>query len=205
MSVQCRTGYISSFHCSMSPCGSFPEQRRKWTCPLPATECCFSRSPTEQSVKILKENATLGSIHRSLVTFSWDAYSFSSQGKDSLDNQLTHFFSTLPSQLLFGGWKDNKNNFTEKTKDYSLIMFPSHSSFLPILSFANFFLNIKKQKEEKAAENGNRWGLKSNVLAWSQQGVFSHLVIGNLRSTCLRPVSNSSRWISPFRMEDAPN
>ena len=126
------------------------------TCPLPATECCFSRSPTEQSVKILKENATLGSIHRSLVTFSWDTYSFSSQGKDSLDNQLTHFFSTLPSQLLFGGWKDNKNNFTEKTKDYSLIMFPSHSSFLPILSFANFFLNIKKQKEEKAAENGNR-------------------------------------------------
>lgn len=77
-------------------------------------------------------------------------------GKDSLDNQLTHFFSTLPSQLLFGGWKDNKNNFTEKTKDYSLIMFPSHSSFLPIFSFANFFKNIKKQKEEKAAENGNR-------------------------------------------------
>lgn len=109
--------------------------------------------------------------------------------------------SPLFPQLLFGGWKDNKNNFTEKTKDYSLIMFPSHSSFLPIFSFANF-LNIKKQKE--GSRIGTDRGLKSNVLSWSQQGVFSHLVIGNLRSTCLRPVSNSSRWISPFRMEDAP-
>lgn len=203
MSVQGRTGYISSFHCSMSP---HVHSQNKEGSELAhfSHRMLLLLFPKEKSVKILKEmlpwEAFIGVRH-----FLLGHLFFSS------DQEKILLIISLPisSPLFLPAviWRlegQIKNNFTEKTKDYSLIMFPlpthpsCQSSVLPT------FFKILKSRKRRQQRMGNRWGLKSNVLSWSQQGVFSHLVIGNLRSTCLRPVSNSSRWISPFRMEDAP-
>lgn len=80
--------------------------------------------PTEKSTKMFKESASYEPI------FPGTAFLFQS-GKGSLANEDTDLFFSLLSSLTFEVWSGHKNNFPKKTKDYSLITFPSHLFSLP--------------------------------------------------------------------------